>query len=199
MALLSVLINLVRRFYQWKCSIMISIPETRKSSDPGVKYTMPMWIQKDVSVGEWHKTCYWTELLLVRIVRGPGQKGQKGWGQLWVLGGSAPVPRKETSMKAGPYLCLTQPAERLCVMRVQLKKDRLSLCPDGLFLFISKVWMIFFQIIYKRYVSVIANNYLHSQIITYLILKTLKSFLVKSLIPKISPSERTQNVLGCRL
>lgn len=135
------------------------------------------------------------ELLLVRIERGPGQKGQKGWGQLWVLGGSAPVPRKETSMKAGPYLCLTQPAERLCVMRVQLKKDRLSLCPDGLFLFISIVRMNFFQIICKRYVSVIANNYLHSQIITHLILKTLKSFLVKSLIPKISPSERTQNVL----
>lgn len=89
------------------------------------------------------------ELLLVRIVRGPGQKGQKGWGQLWVLGGSAPVPRKETSMKAGPYLCLTQPAERLCVMRVQLKKDRLSFCPDGLFLFIYKLRMNFFQIIYK--------------------------------------------------
>lgn len=63
---------------QWQCtsvSTVISIPETRKSLDPGAKYTMPVCIHKDVSVGEWHKTLW--ELLLIRVVWVPGQKGQE--------------------------------------------------------------------------------------------------------------------------
>lgn len=96
-------------------------------------------------------------------------------------------------MKAGPYLCLTQPAERLRVMSVQLEGPPLSLCLDFLFLFISKVRMNLLQVIhickcYCQQVASFPNNYTsHPQ-------DSIKSFLVKSLIPKISLSERTQNV-----
>lgn len=97
-----------------------------------------------------------------------GAQSRKAEGLGAVVGswGSAPVPRKESSMKAGSYLCLTQPAERLCVMRVYNSEDRLSLsAPTVYFFFISKVRINFFQIIHKRkcycqQLSSFPNNYI---------------------------------------
>lgn len=131
---------------------MITIPETRKSLDPdhpGVKYTMPMWIQIDVSVGEWHKTS--TGTVTGQDGAGVSAESPKGWGQLWVLGAALQFQGKKLPWKAGSYLCLTQPAEQLCVMRVYNSEARLSLsAPTDYFFFISKVRIHFFQIIHKR-------------------------------------------------
>lgn len=81
-------------------SIMITIPETRKSLDPdraGAKYTMPMWIQKDVSVGEWHKTSAGT--VPGQGGAGPRAERLKGWGQLWVLGAALQFQGKKVPWK----------------------------------------------------------------------------------------------------
>ncbi len=120
--------------------------------DPGAKYTMPMWIHKDASVGEWHKTLW--ELLLVRVVWGPGQKGQEVGGSCRFLGQR--FSSKERNFHESRPLSLPRTASWATQCHeVQLKEPPLSLCLDFLFLFISKVRINLFQV---TYISVIANK-----------------------------------------